>query len=90
MPKWLIIEEETVTAEGSPSRRHQARTVSGNKTREEALVELFKVARNYHSDLLKRGSTVVGRDTDGSFWVFPKNGTPHASCNIRLVEQIHP
>jgi hypothetical protein len=91
MSTWLIIEEETVTADGLASHRQvKARTVSGNKTREEALVELHKAARNYDSDSLKRGSTVVGRDSDGSFWVLPKNGKGHASCNLRLIEQIRP
>ncbi len=92
MSTWLIIAEETVTADGSASHRQVKviRPVSGNKTQEEALVELHKEARNFASDLLKRGSTVVGRDSDGSFWVLPKNGRGHASCNLRLIEQIRP
>ncbi|MEV6840382.1 hypothetical protein AB0N17_38810 [Streptomyces sp. NPDC051133] len=88
MSAWLIIEEETVTADGPASHRQvKARTANG-KTREEALVELYRAARNYNSDSLKRGTTVVGRDSDGSFWVLPKNGKSHASCNLRLIEQI--
>ncbi|MFC8877201.1 hypothetical protein [Streptomyces ardesiacus] len=90
MPTWLILAEETVIAEGSASRRQVkvVRTLKGNKTREEALVELHKEAKNYTSDSLKRPSTVVGRDSDGSFWVLPKNDSGHASCNLRLIEQI--
>jgi hypothetical protein len=92
MSTWLIIEEETVTADGSSSHRQikVVRQVSGNKTREEALVELNKVARGHTPDSLKGTSTVVGRDSDGSFWVLPKNGKGHASCNLRLIEQIRP
>ncbi|MFJ1561296.1 hypothetical protein [Streptomyces mirabilis] len=64
--------------------------MNGNKTREEALVELYKVAKSYVPDSLKGTSRVVGRDSDGSFWALPKDGKSHASCNIRLIEQIHP
>ncbi|MFB8027292.1 MULTISPECIES: hypothetical protein [unclassified Streptomyces] len=64
--------------------------MSGNKTREEALVELYKVAKSHVPDALKSTSRTVGRDSDGSFWVLPKNGKGHGSCNIRLIEQIHP
>ncbi|MBA2806863.1 hypothetical protein E0500_005215 [Streptomyces sp. KM273126] len=90
MSTWLIIAEETVTADEATSRRQAklVRSLNGNKTREEALVELHKEAKNYTSDSLKRASTVVGRDSDGSFWVLPKNGTGHASCNLLLIEQI--
>ncbi|MDI1453629.1 hypothetical protein NHG22_07340 [Streptomyces sp. ATE26] len=92
MSTWLIIAEETVTANGSASHRQVkvVRPVSGNKTREEALVELHKVAKSHTPDSLKGTSTVVGRDSDGSFWVLPKSGKGHASCNLRLIEQIRP
>ncbi|WP_158726318.1 hypothetical protein [Streptomyces sp. NRRL S-1831] len=92
MSTWLIIAEELVTVDGAPSHRQVrvVRPLNGNKTREEALVELHKEAKNYTSDSLKRASTVVGRDSDGSFWVLPKNGNGHTSCNLRLIEQIRP
>ncbi|MQS37288.1 hypothetical protein [Streptomyces katsurahamanus] len=92
MSTWLIIAEELVTTDGATSQRQVkvVRPLNGNKTREEALVELHKEAKNYTSDSLKRPSTVVGRDGDGSFWVLPKNGNGHASCNLRLIEQIRP
>ncbi len=89
MPAWLIIAEETVTADGAASHRQTKviRPVNGNKSREEAFVELYKVAKSHVPDSLK-GPRVVGRDSDGSFWVLPKNGNGHASCNIRLIEQL--
>ncbi|MCX5355877.1 hypothetical protein [Streptomyces mirabilis] len=87
----MIIAEETVTADGAASHRQikVIRPVNGNKSREEALVELHKAAKSHVPDPLK-GARVVGRDSDGSFWVLPKNGNGHVSCNIRLIEQIHP
>ncbi|MET8394617.1 hypothetical protein ABZV59_22285 [Streptomyces anthocyanicus] len=92
MSTWLIIEEETVTADGSAPRRQVkvVRQVTGKKTLEEALVELHNVARGHTPDSLRGVSTVVGRDSDGSFWVLPKNGKGPASCNLRLIEQIRP
>jgi hypothetical protein len=92
MSTWLIISEETVTADGSATHRHVkvVRPVTGNKTREQALVELHNVARSHTPDSLKGTSTVVGRDSDGSFWVLPKNGRGNASCHLRLIEQIRP
>ncbi|MEH0407371.1 hypothetical protein ACIRVI_00005 [[Kitasatospora] papulosa] len=90
MPTWLIIAEESVTTDGaSPQRSIEIiRTVIGGKSREEALTELYKAAKSHVPDSLKGTSRVVGRDGDGSFWVLPKNGTGHTSCNIRLIEQI--
>ncbi|MFD7835500.1 hypothetical protein [Streptomyces sp. NPDC059761] len=94
MPVWLIIAEETVTANGAVTHRQVTvvRPISGNKTREEAFVDLYRAARSYVPDSLKSTACVVGRDGDGSFWVLPKNanGKAHASCNIRLIEQIRP
>ncbi|GAA0325362.1 hypothetical protein GCM10010302_75590 [Streptomyces polychromogenes] len=92
MSTWLIISEETGTADGAASHRQVKviRTLNGNKTREQALVELRNVAKRHVPDSLKTTSTVVGRDSDGSFWVLPKNGKGHASCNVRLIEQIRP
>ncbi|MET9830042.1 hypothetical protein ABZ078_12120 [Streptomyces sp. NPDC006385] len=92
MTTWLIIAEETVAADGSAAHRQVkvVRPVNGKKTREEALVELHKVARSHTPDALKGISTVVGRDSDGSYWVLPKNGKGHAACNLRLIEQIRP
>ncbi|MFF4837292.1 hypothetical protein [Streptomyces sp. NPDC001315] len=92
MPTWLIIADETVTADGeAPLRQIKViKPVPGNKSREEALVELYKTAKNHVPDSLKGTPRVVGRDIDGSFWVIPKNGKGHASCNIRLIEQIYP
>jgi hypothetical protein len=92
MSTWLIIAEETVAAEGTAPHRQVKviRSANGSKTREEALVELARVAKGYVPDSLKGTSRVVGRDSDGSFWVLPKNGQGHASCRIRLIEQIGP
>ncbi|GGT26338.1 hypothetical protein GCM10014713_19310 [Streptomyces purpureus] len=92
MSTWLIISEETGTAdaEGSHRRVKVVRTLHGNKTREQALVELRRVAKNHVPDSLRSTSILVGRDSDGSFWVLPKNGRGHASCNLRLIEQIRP
>ncbi|MFE3761000.1 hypothetical protein ACFXPI_04440 [Streptomyces sp. NPDC059104] len=89
MSTWLIISEETSTAEGAAPHRQVTlvRTVSG-KTREQALVELHDVARKHRPDSLKSASTVVGRDSDGSFWVLAKNSRGQASCNLRLIERI--
>ncbi|MFD7068370.1 hypothetical protein ACFV97_14220 [Streptomyces sp. NPDC059913] len=90
MPTWLIIAEESVTTDAaSPQRRIEIiRTVIGGKSREEALAELYKAAKSHVPDFLKGTSRVVGRDGDGSFWVLPKNGKGHASCHIRLIEQV--
>ncbi|MFB0626950.1 hypothetical protein [Streptomyces sp. AB3(2024)] len=90
MSTWLIISEETSTAEGAAPHRQVTlvRTVNGNKTREQALAELYDVAKKHRPDSLKSASTVVGRDSDGSFWVLAKNGRGQASCNLRLIERI--
>ncbi|KPI15449.1 hypothetical protein OV450_2587 [Actinobacteria bacterium OV450] len=94
MPTWLIIAEETVTENGAVTYRQVTvlRPVSGNKSREEALVDLYRAARGYVPDSLRSTTRVTGRDGDGSFWVLPKNGKGknQASCNIRLIEQIRP
>lgn len=51
MPTWLIIAEESVTADGaSPQHRIEIiRTVIGGKSREEALTELYKAAKGHTS-----------------------------------------
>ncbi|MDN0199905.1 hypothetical protein [Streptomyces sp. S.PNR 29] len=90
MTTWLITAEETVTADGAAPHRQIKVIRTVNKTREEALVELHKAAKSHVPDSLKGTSRVVGRDSDGSFWILPKNGKGHASCTIRLIEQIHP
>ncbi|MEU2060988.1 hypothetical protein [Streptomyces sp. NPDC013455] len=92
MTTWLITAEETVIADGAaPHRQIEIiRKVHGNKTREEALVELHKAAKSHVPDSLKGTSRVVGRDSDGSCWILPKNGKGHPPCVIRFVEQIHP
>ncbi|WP_331738201.1 hypothetical protein [Streptomyces sp. NBC_01276] len=92
MSTWLIISEETSTADGAAPHRQirLVRTINGNKTREQALVELYDVAKNHKPDSLKGASTVVGRDGDGTFWVLAKNSRGQASCNLRLIEQIRP
>ncbi|MER6028232.1 hypothetical protein [Streptomyces sp. NPDC001851] len=92
MSKWLIVVEETVAADAAPTHRQVKviQQVRGNKTREEALVELRNVARRYTPDLLKGTPKLVGLDSDGSFWVLPKSGKGNVSCNLRLIEQIHP
>ncbi|MFB7931961.1 hypothetical protein ACFC4C_22975 [Streptomyces sp. NPDC056039] len=63
MSTWLIIAEETGTADGAASHRQikVIRTVNGNKTREQALVELHNVAKSHVPDSLKSTSTVVGQ-----------------------------
>ncbi|WP_327281359.1 MULTISPECIES: hypothetical protein [unclassified Streptomyces] len=94
MSTWLILMEETVTTDGSATTRQvtTVRPLSGNRTREEALVELFKAARSHVPDSLRSTARMAWRDADGSFWILPRNanGKVHASCNIRLVEQIRP
>ncbi|MFJ3616274.1 hypothetical protein [Streptomyces hydrogenans] len=90
MSTWLIVAEESVTAEGASPQRHIEiiRTVAGGKSREEALAELYKAAKSHVPDSLKGVSRVVGRDGDGSFWVLPKSGKGFTSCHIRLIEQV--
>ncbi|AXE28202.1 hypothetical protein C0216_32480 (plasmid) [Streptomyces globosus] len=89
MPAWLVIAEEE---SGAQRRVTVIRTVSGNRTREEALGELLRAARTYVPPSWKSKVRVVGRDFDGSFWVLPDSGGERgaASCRIRLVEQVHP
>ncbi|MEU9156041.1 hypothetical protein AB0D59_37190 [Streptomyces sp. NPDC048417] len=91
MTTWLITAEETVPAEGAPPQRQVKviRRVRGNKTREEALVELHKAAKGHVPDSLKGSGRVVGRDSDGSLWVLPNNNRAHPPCIIRLIEQTH-
>ncbi|MEU1671861.1 hypothetical protein ABZ752_07505 [Streptomyces roseifaciens] len=89
MPKWLVM-EETVIAEGAAPHQRVLRSLSGNKTRDQALEELRKVAKRHRPDCLKKTQCVVGQDSDGSFWILPKNGKGHARCNLRLIEQTHP
>ncbi|MGW7102487.1 hypothetical protein [Streptomyces sp. NPDC054838] len=90
MSTWLIIADETADKEVLLRQTRVIRPVPGNKSREEALAELYKVAKSYVPDSLAGVPRLVGRDADGSFWVLPKNGKGLASCNIRLIEQIHP
>ncbi|MFE2142163.1 hypothetical protein ACFXA3_10490 [Streptomyces sp. NPDC059456] len=94
MPRWLIIAEETVTENGVVTHRQVTvvRPVSGNKSREQALVDLYTAARSHVPESLRSTTRVTGRDGDGSFWVLPKNakGKTRASCNIRLIEQVRP
>lgn len=90
MSTWWIIADETTDKESPLRQTKVIKPVPGNKSREEALAELYRVAKSYVPDSLKNTQRLVGRDVDGSFWVLPKNGTGHASCNIRLIEQIYP
>ncbi|QLE73480.1 hypothetical protein FGW37_19495 [Streptomyces rectiverticillatus] len=93
MSKWLVIAVETVAGEGMAPPHERTvllRSLSGNRTREQALVELRKEAKKYKPASFKGASLVVGQDGDGSFWVLPKNGKGDARCNIRLIEQVHP
>ncbi|MER7468201.1 hypothetical protein [Streptomyces sp. NPDC097981] len=90
MPVWLIVEEETLTADDAASRRQikVVRRLNGNRTRDEALVELGKLAKSHRPDSLKGTSYIVGRDGDGSFWFLPRSGKAHAPCTLRLMEEI--
>lgn len=91
MSTWWIIEEKMIIADELTRRQVKAlRPVTGNKTREEALVELCKVAKSYIPHSLRSVSRLVGRDSDGSFWILPKNGKKLASSNLRLIEQVAP
>ncbi|MET9887424.1 hypothetical protein ABZZ20_30660 [Streptomyces sp. NPDC006430] len=90
MSTWLIIADETTDKESLLRQTKVIKRLPGNKSREEALAELYKVAKGYVPDSLKGAQRLVARDVDGSFWILPKNGAGHASCNIRLIEQIHP
>ncbi|MEH6377593.1 hypothetical protein V7793_25140 [Streptomyces sp. KLMMK] len=92
MGKWLVISEQTVMADGAPPQQwiEVLRTLPGSKSRDEALVALRNEAKKYKPACLKGASRVVGQDSDGSFWILPKNGAGHARCNVRLIEQVHP
>ncbi|MFJ2821780.1 hypothetical protein ACIO7M_11755 [Streptomyces toxytricini] len=87
MPAWLVIAEEE---SGAQRRVTVIRTVSGNRTREEALGELLKASRTYVPSSWKSKARVVGRAPDGSFWVLPNGGGEQgsASCRIHLAEQV--
>ncbi|MFD7630142.1 hypothetical protein ACFV7Q_29655 [Streptomyces sp. NPDC059851] len=91
MPNWMIIVEETFTPDEAVGTQQQAtfvKTLSGNRTREEAQVELWRTAKSRTPETWKSSGRVIGRDIDGSFWVLPKNDRPKASCRLSLVEQI--
>ncbi|GAA1577952.1 MULTISPECIES: hypothetical protein [Streptomyces] len=87
MPAWLVIAEEE---SGAQRRVTVIRTVSGNRTREEALGELLRAARTYVPSSWKSKARVVGRLPDGSFRVLPDGGGEQGSacCRIHLVEQV--
>ncbi|MBF6044224.1 hypothetical protein GO001_03180 [Streptomyces sp. NRRL B-1677] len=92
MTKWLIIAEVMVLTEGeAPYQRIETevlRTVGGNRTREQALVELRKEAKKYRPAALKNTACVVGRESDGSFLILPKkSGKGHVRCTVRLIEE---
>ncbi|MET9418473.1 hypothetical protein ABZY03_30640 [Streptomyces klenkii] len=91
MTKWLIIAEVMVATEGeAPYQQIEVlRSVGGNRTREQALVELRKEAKKYRPAALKSTACVVGQESDGSFLVLPKkSGKAHVRCTVRLIEEV--
>ncbi|MER5567268.1 hypothetical protein ABT083_13830 [Streptomyces goshikiensis] len=89
MPKWLIVVEEMVQAEGTPPQRQvKAFPLPGNLDREKALVKLRERARQHKPDSLKGASRAVCRNGDDSFLIVSTNGKWHAPCVLRLHEQV--
>lgn len=89
MPIWLFVEDGTLTTDAGARRETKIlRRLNGDRTRNEALVELAKLARSHRPDSLKGTSYTVARDEDGSFWFLPRPGTPHTARTLRLMEEI--
>ncbi|GAA3368313.1 hypothetical protein GCM10020367_06180 [Streptomyces sannanensis] len=65
-------------------------TLNRNRSRAEALVELYKEAKTHVPHSLKGTPRVVGRDGDGSFWILPKEGKRHAPSPEILFQCVSP
>ena len=89
MPKWLIIAEETVQADGAePQRLVKVVEQLGTLEREKALVRLRETASRYRPDSLNGAPKSVCRNDEDSFLVVSTNGKWHAPCIIRLREMV--
>ncbi|MBT2451471.1 hypothetical protein J7F03_31295 [Streptomyces sp. ISL-43] len=89
MPKWLIVAEEMVQAEGNPPQRQvKAFPLPGNLDREKALVKLREKASQYKPDSFNGAPRAACRNGDDSFLIVSTNDKWHAPCVLRLHEQV--